>query len=144
MSSDQLLASAEGSASASARHGIARDEVVVPLRTPAPVEPGAPRLHPPGGIPGGARSAVAQIADYLSRTRRHSAPEAGALRAAARPHGAAGLPASVAAHADELDGLLRRHIESHLDLIAAHAPDLARPVDNVRRSVELLLKLRRR
>jgi hypothetical protein len=162
MSSDQLRASAEGSASATATRGIARDEVVVPLRSPAGSAAG--RLPPPvgahpvprrpraeSGVPDGSagRSVVAQFTDYFHRARLHPTPDAGALRAPpAEPsrHAAARtvMPASIGAHADELDWLLCQHIETHLTLIAAHAPDLAHPVDNVRRSVELLLKLRRR
>jgi len=144
MSSDQLLASLEGAASA----GIARDEVVVPLRAPSPIGSAAPRLGHAAGSHTSMRAVVAQITDYFHRERRHAVPEASALRpplrAAARPRSAAALPAAVAAHAEELDRLLRQHIERHLDLIETHAPDLAQPIDNVRRSVELLLKLRRR
>jgi|SRR5271163_1228511 len=161
MSIDQLFAAAKGSALAAGARTIAYDEVVVPLRVPTPVGAGAPRRRDPG-VPAGARSAVAQIADYLSRapqhpTHRHPAPQhpmtdpmtnPGTLRTARRtavqPRMPAPTPTSVVAHADELDFLLRQHIESHLDLIAAHTPDLAQPVDNVRRSVALLLKLRRR
>jgi len=134
MSSDQLLASAEGPA---ATHGVARDQVVVPLqRTHDPLGAAArrPRVEP-------AYSVVAQITDYLPRSRGPSAvpgdptadPAAGALA----------LPAPIAAHADELDRLLCQQIASNFDLMASRAPDLAQPIDNVRRSVELLLKLRR-
>jgi hypothetical protein len=152
MSTDQLFAAAKGSAVAAGARTIAYDEVVVPLRAPTPVGTGAPRPRAPG-VPAGARSAVAQIADYLSRAPRHPAPPhqiadtatlRTAPRGAVRPHLKAPIQATIAAHADELDWLLRQHIESHLDLIAAHTPDLAQPVDNVRRSVALLLKLHRR
>ena len=139
MSSDQLLASVERAAAV----GIARDEVVVPLRAPVSVASAAPRLGQAAGAHAAARSVVAQITDYFHRERRRAAPEPAALLGAARPQTAAPTPAAITAHAGELNRLLRQQIESHLDLIAARAPDLAQPVDNVRRSVELLLKLRR-
>src|SRR5471030_2537630 len=83
MSSDQLLASAEGSA---ATRGSARDQVVVPLQrthdplgsaarlaTPRlkPVIPIGAGVRPPRGEP--AHSVVAQITDYLHRARGPSA-----------------------------------------------------------------------
>jgi hypothetical protein len=156
MSSDQLLASAEGSA---ATRGVARDQVVVPLqRTHDPLGSaarlGAPRLKPAIPSAAGVRlpraepahSVVAQITDYLHRPRRPSAAP-GDLVADPAADPAAGAPASrpapIAAHADELDRLLRQQIDSQLDLIAFRAPDLAQPINNVRRTVELLLRLRR-
>jgi|SRR5579862_7580960 len=150
MSSDQLLASAEGSATARGAH----DQVVVPLQRAGDplgmtVRLGTPRLKP--ALPGGtglrlprvesAAAEVAQIIDYRPRARRPAADDDAALAEPAIA-GPASRPTAIANHADELDRLLRNQIESHLDLIASHAPDLARPVDNVRRSVELLLKLR--
>jgi hypothetical protein len=108
-----------------------------------------PRRPKAGASAAGAAQVVTQFTDYLKRERRLPVLEAGLLRAPPQPAAApsvapSAIPGSVALHVDELDGLLHRHIESHLQRIAAHAPDLVQPVDNVRRSVELLLKLRRR
>jgi hypothetical protein len=152
MSSDQLAASVEGSAAAVVPRAVAWDEVVVPLRAPGTqtVNPvvGAraavrPRRPKAGAAAAGAAQVVTQFTDYIKRGRRLPVLEAGLLpsRPVTAPSAVSG---SVALHADELDGLLHQHIESHLQRIAAHAPDLVQPVDNVRRSVELLLKLRRR
>jgi len=157
MSSDQLAASAEGSVSAVVPRDVASDEVVVPLRAPA-AHLGNPVVsraagRPKAGVSGaGAAQVVMQLTDYINREPCSPTPKADLVRvpsiashrAAAPPVAPPPIPASVALHADELDGLLHQHIESHLQRIAAHAPDLVQPVDNVRRSVELLLKLRRR
>jgi len=125
----QRLAARDGVAPAGSR-APARDSVVVPLRARRPRAAGAPVGTPRRPQP------VANIADYLGGPRRADAPTA--------PDAADALPAPVAAHADEIDRLLREHIETHLDLMKARAPELAAPVETLRRSVGLLLKLRRR
>jgi hypothetical protein len=161
MSSDQLAASAEGSASAVVSRVVAWDDVVVPLRAPSALADNPavgsraairPRRRKVGASGAGAAQVVAQFTDYINREQRRPVPKAGLLRAPTTPpHRDAvpfvappPFPASVALHADELDGLLHQHIESHLQRIAAYAQDLVQPVGNVRRSVELLLKLHRR
>jgi hypothetical protein len=146
MSSDQLFASVEDAA---------RDQVVVPLQqSPTALgraaHSGAPRLGP---APGGARlarveparpSTVAQITDYFGRGRRSFGPASAAPLAPGPVDGRAmALPPAIAPHADALNRQLRQHIESHLDLIAAHTPALRQPVENVRRSIDLLLKINR-
>jgi len=158
ISSDQLAASLEASTSTVVPRAAAWDEVVVPLRAPgaqtrdpvvgarAAIRPRRPKA---GASAIGAAQVVALFTDYIKPERRLPGLEAGLLRAPSRRAAAPSavppaIPGSVALHADELDGLLHQHIESHLQRIAAHAPDLVQPVDNVRRSVDLLLKLRRR
>lgn len=125
MSSDQLLVAAQGAAPASG--GAVRDPVVVPMRA-RPASPTGGPLAPPLG-----KRTVARIADYFGRSRPQ--PSADPVAPTAAP---------VIAHAEEIDWLLRQHIETHLDLMSAQAPDLAQPVENIRRSVALLLKLRAR
>jgi hypothetical protein len=144
MSSDQLFASVEGAA---------RDQVVVPLQqAPAALgRPGHSGTSQLGPASSGARlarveparpSTVAQITDYFGRARRSIGP--GNVTAPGPVDGrTAALPAAVAPHADALNRQLRQHIESHLDLIAAHTPALRQPVENVRRSIDLLLKINR-
>jgi len=112
----------------------------VPLHAP-PLIGAAPRRAPADPAPRGASSGrVAQIADYL-RVRSASTRPAPAAAAVRTPR-AAPLPASVKAHAAELESLLRDHIDVQLDQMRAHAPEFHAPIDSVRRSIALLMRLR--
>jgi hypothetical protein len=81
---------------------------------------------------------VAHLADY-----RQQRPRAAATVAAPVSRTAHTLEAlRRAGCADELDALLRRHIEGHLARIARRYPELAPAATTVQWSLELLLRLR--
>jgi hypothetical protein len=87
---------------------------------------------------------VARLADYRpglppdERSRARTAPPAPRRPRAPR------LPASVQTHLDELESLLRDHIDTQLELLDGAAPECRQALDTVRRSVDLLLRLRAR
>ena len=144
MSHEELLASllpateTARPASAAPRAG---GPVVVPLRAPPPglvARRAAAQARPEGSSP---RASVPQIGDDLR------VPPA-AVGAAVPARGRSRDPASGGRRAPELDRELDRvlwqHVEVHLERIAQHAPQFGQSVDIVRRSLDLLLKLRAR
>ena len=142
MSHDELLASLLPATEAGLAPAAAPRQggpVVVPLRVPSPglvPRHGSAPARTEGALP---PAIVAQIGDYL---RRPPAATGAGAPPRSRPRGAA-TPGRLAGHAHELDRVLCQHLEVQLERIARHAPELAQPVETVRRSLDLLLKLRR-
>ncbi len=141
MSSDQPLAAASRPAT---RPGAAGEPaVVVALHTARLLGP-ARRARAADPRPASAVPSVAQIADY--RSARTTLPVVAPPRASAparRPR-ATVLPPAIRAHTAELETLLREHIDAQLELMREHAPQCRQSLDIVRRSVDLLLRLRTR
>ena len=145
MSSDQPLAAA--SRPVPRPRAATEPAVVVPLHTSrllgqagrARAADPRPATSAPNGTP-----SIAQIADY--RSARAALPVAAPPRmpAPARRTRATALPPAIRAHAAELETLLREHIDVQLELMREHAPQCRQSLDIVRRSVDLLLRLRTR
>lgn len=147
MSHDELLASlfpATETALAPAATPRQAGPVVVPLHVPPPglvARRAAAHARADGRAEGTLpRAIVAQIGDYL-RTPPATTAAIAPSRRRLRATGSAGR---LAEHARELDRVLCQHIETQLERIARHAPDLGQSVETVRRSLDLLLKLRGR
>jgi hypothetical protein len=141
MSSDQSLAAASRRA---VRPGAAGEPaVVVPLHTGRLLGP-ARRARAAEPRPASGAPSVAQIADY--RSARAALPVVAPPRAPAparRPR-ATVLPPAIRVNAAELETLLREHIDAQLELMREHVPQCRQSLDIVRRSVDLLLRLRTR
>ena len=143
MSSDQPLAAASHPAT---RPGAAGDPgVVVPLPAARLLGPARrARAADPKPATGAHHvpPSIAQIADY--RTARAALPAVVPPRAPTRRPRTAGLPPAIRAHAAELEALLREHIDAQLEMMRGDAPQCRQSLDIVRRSVDLLLRLRTR